>query len=471
MPPLEPIQAPQASASRPSRAATVEDVDDEDDLPPPLERISQASTSSTPASAPEVPPQTQSAPAPSTNTNAPPPPHAHGQPAFTFGLDIVFSTLGPIPPPADLHAAGGVGDALGANPAANPTAPPPPPPGAPGPGPAFTFPGVSGVGLNTGAGRGRGGVMGAFGQLFTGFGFQMNPTGNAPQPAAAGHPNVAPPNPGAPPQAQPQDQAQAQAAQTLGMAMLRALGLAPPTPQAGAAPGGPATPDAAPGAAPDLGGFQLPPWLRPPGQAAPNANADNAAGNPPPMAGAWNLPFAPTRRTTLPGGGVIFEFGTGPGATDGQHFHTHPHAHPDATTNAGPQQPPPPPQEWAPPPPPGPTFRQRVERREREAGLRCYDASCGVGPSDEDPFVVVDEEARRMVPIYKGKSVEGGREKVCDHKFHPACLVSAQRASRGWREPVLDGNDSEVEVACSVCRAAGVVPQADWLAGTILPLD
>ncbi|KAJ7697776.1 hypothetical protein B0H14DRAFT_3529157 [Mycena olivaceomarginata] len=28
-------------------------------------------------------------------------------------------------------------------------------------------------------------------------------------------------------------------------------------------------------------------------------------------------------------------------------------------------------QDWAPPPPPGPTLRDRVERREREAGLRC----------------------------------------------------------------------------------------------------
>ena len=39
---------------------------------------------------------------------------------------------------------------------------------------------------------------------------------------------------------------------------------------------------------------------------------------------------------------------------------------------------------WTLPPAPGPTLRQRIEHREREAGLRCYDVSCGVGPSDED---------------------------------------------------------------------------------------
>jgi hypothetical protein len=52
-------------------------------------------------------------------------------------------------------------------------------------------------------------------------------------------------------------------------------------------------------------------------------------------------------------------------------------------------RPPLPRQDWAPPPPPGPTLRDCVERREREAGLRCCAASCCVGPSDEDPFVDV----------------------------------------------------------------------------------
>ncbi|KAJ7100612.1 hypothetical protein B0H15DRAFT_770216 [Mycena belliarum] len=117
--------------------------------------------------------------------------------------------------------------------------------------------------------------------------------------------------------------------------------------------------------------------------------------------------------------------------------------------------------EWAAPPAPGPTLRDRVERREREAGLRCSDASCGVGPSDEDPFVAVPDAAKHVVAL-------GG----CEHTFHPSCLVSAQRARGGWREPVLaqDG-ERAVEVVCSLCRAEGKVPQAEWLAGCILPLD
>ncbi|KAJ7489422.1 hypothetical protein FB451DRAFT_965994, partial [Mycena latifolia] len=114
--------------------------------------------------------------------------------------------------------------------------------------------------------------------------------------------------------------------------------------------------------------------------------------------------------------------------------------------------------EWAPPPAPGPTLRDRVERREREAGLRCCDASCGVGPSDEDPFVAVPPDARHVVAL------------PCAHTFHPACLVSAQRAMRGWREPVLAADGEEdgkpVEVVCSLCRVEGSVPQAEWLAGS-----
>ncbi|KAJ7249748.1 hypothetical protein B0H12DRAFT_994574, partial [Mycena haematopus] len=78
--------------------------------------------------------------------------------------------------------------------------------------------------------------------------------------------------------------------------------------------------------------------------------------------------------------------------------------------------------QWAPPPAPGPSFRDRVERHEREAGLRCDDASCCVGPSDDDPFKDISEDARRMVRL-------GGREgrgNVCVHAFHPSCLLSAQ---------------------------------------------
>lgn len=105
--------------------------------------------------------------------------------------------------------------------------------------------------------------------------------------------------------------------------------------------------------------------------------------------------------------------------------------------------------------------------------MRCWDASCGVGPSDEDPFVEVGEDAKRVVGITSLIKGENGENKpACAHTFHPSCLVSAQRARNGWREPVLaEGVDAEVEVVCSVCRVEGRVPQADWVEGSILPLD
>ncbi|KAG5638743.1 hypothetical protein H0H81_010553 [Sphagnurus paluster] len=131
---------------------------------------------------------------------------------------------------------------------------------------------------------------------------------------------------------------------------------------------------------------------------------------------------------------------------------------------------------WTLPPAPGPTLRQRVERREREAGLRCFDVSCGVGPSDEEPVAALSEAARRQLSIraigQDGAAVQaegegGGGEgekgvvSVCAHTFHPACLVSAARvASMGEEAPV--GADEMVEVACSVCRGVGNVHKGDW---------
>ncbi|KAJ6600816.1 hypothetical protein B0H10DRAFT_1824405 [Mycena sp. CBHHK59/15] len=123
--------------------------------------------------------------------------------------------------------------------------------------------------------------------------------------------------------------------------------------------------------------------------------------------------------------------------------------------------------EWAPPPAPGPTLRDRLERRERELGLRCADASCGIGPSDEEPFVEVGEDARRVVAL-RPAGVKDTDAAVCAHAFHPACLVSAQRARGGWREPVA--GDVEVPVVCSVCRAEGFVEMDDWVRGASCPL-
>ncbi|KAJ7900686.1 hypothetical protein B0H14DRAFT_2293131, partial [Mycena olivaceomarginata] len=81
-------------------------------------------------------------------------------------------------------------------------------------------------------------------------------------------------------------------------------------------------------------------------------------------------------------------------------------------------------QEWAPPPPPGSTLSDRVERLEREAGLRCCDALCCIGPSDEDPFVHVSDASNRFVRLLALGEDEGGKE-ACTHLFHPACLASA----------------------------------------------
>ncbi|KAF8916077.1 hypothetical protein CPB85DRAFT_1189646, partial [Mucidula mucida] len=111
---------------------------------------------------------------------------------------------------------------------------------------------------------------------------------------------------------------------------------------------------------------------------------------------------------------------------------------------------------WSLPAAPGPTLRQRVERKEREANLRCHDMSCGVGPSDEEPDAVVNES---QIHIIRG--VDGGN--VCSHTFHPSCLVTSQRvALKGLEESV---NGDSVEVSCPVCRADGSISRVDWDAG------
>lgn len=113
---------------------------------------------------------------------------------------------------------------------------------------------------------------------------------------------------------------------------------------------------------------------------------------------------------------------------------------------------------WVPPPPPGLTLRQRVEQSEREQGLRCDDMSCGVGPSDDDPEPTADFS--RVVIHSLGVDDGSG----CEHMFHPACLVSAERVA-GWapdNEGERESADGFVEVSCPVCRAVGVVPRNDW---------
>jgi len=116
--------------------------------------------------------------------------------------------------------------------------------------------------------------------------------------------------------------------------------------------------------------------------------------------------------------------------------------------------------QWTLPAPPGPTLRQRVERRERELGLRCSDVSCGLGPSDEDPIPVVDPCIMRQISI---RPLEGSAERVCEHTFHPSCLVSAERVA-GWggEDKKEEKEGEQVEVSCPVCRAVGIISRTDW---------
>lgn len=122
--------------------------------------------------------------------------------------------------------------------------------------------------------------------------------------------------------------------------------------------------------------------------------------------------------------------------------------------------------EWAPPPPPGLTLRERVERRERESGLRCDDVSCGIAPTDEDPEPVRPSGLtceRSMLAIKRDR---GAGEPICVHRFHPACLVDAGRVA-GWGSHVGEDARKEegVEVACSRCRETGHVEFAEWEEG------
>ncbi|KAF5348491.1 hypothetical protein D9756_009603 [Leucocoprinus leucothites] len=144
---------------------------------------------------------------------------------------------------------------------------------------------------------------------------------------------------------------------------------------------------------------------------------------------------------------------------------------------------------WAPPPPPGLTLRQRVEKKEQEAGLRCCDVSCGVGPSDEDPWIDISEHGLKQLsiraspspePVEKMSTIDSGvgldgeggmdsksdevdarevveRKSVCPHTFHSSCLVSSERVALALRntEVAFMGSEGkeEVEVSCPVGSA------------------
>ncbi|KAG2070312.1 hypothetical protein BDR04DRAFT_1142852 [Suillus decipiens] len=181
------------------------------------------------------------------------------------------------------------------------------------------------------------------------------------------------------------------------------------------------------------------------GQAAPQGQPQPAQGQEPPADGAQvppvNAPPPPPGAAPLPI--PPFNF---------------PHAHPFRPT-----RPMPPRRErktWMLPAAPGPSLRQRVEQKEREAGLRCYDPSCGIGPSDEDPVPEILAQSMKQLSIHPLS--HPGEGSLCAHTFHPACLVSAERVA-GWGAE--DETEPYVEVSCPVCRDLGSVTREEWEEG------
>ncbi|KAK1217700.1 hypothetical protein PQX77_019648 [Marasmius sp. AFHP31] len=136
--------------------------------------------------------------------------------------------------------------------------------------------------------------------------------------------------------------------------------------------------------------------------------------------------------------------------------------------------PPPEPQperKWAPPSAPGLTLREQVEKKEREAGLRCWDMSCAIGPLDEEPLLDIQPEDMRQVHIKKPSAKGKAREDeplvdVCNHTFHPSCLVSAGRVANSlWSDEGDKIEGDKVPVSCPVCRIEGVVSREVWQEG------
>lgn len=105
----------------------------------------------------------------------------------------------------------------------------------------------------------------------------------------------------------------------------------------------------------------------------------------------------------------------------------------------------------------GASIRQRVEEKERQLGLRCYDPSCGFGPTDESPAILGDTKERVSI-----RKVGTPGPLACEHTFHTGCLVSAARVAGFGPEGPADG---DVEVPCIVCRTHGYVEKDAWEEG------
>lgn len=104
-------------------------------------------------------------------------------------------------------------------------------------------------------------------------------------------------------------------------------------------------------------------------------------------------------------------------------------------------------------------MRQRVEQRERDAGLRCDDVSCGLAPEDDDPLP--EKVDTKMVSLKSVGATEG--QTACAHRFHAGCLVTAERVA-GWGDGTRGGDmdDGRVQVACPTCRVVGEVTREEW---------
>ena len=121
--------------------------------------------------------------------------------------------------------------------------------------------------------------------------------------------------------------------------------------------------------------------------------------------------------------------------------------------------------DWTLPLAPGLTLREKVEKREREMGLRCSEFCCAVGPHDDDPpLSSFEKEAQVSILL-----VEGGEgESICEHTFHPSCLVSSSRISSltSFSDTEEESHvGAEVEVSCPVCKHSGVVSRSVWEGG------
>ncbi|CAE6468945.1 unnamed protein product [Rhizoctonia solani] len=145
---------------------------------------------------------------------------------------------------------------------------------------------------------------------------------------------------------------------------------------------------------------------------------------------------------------------------------------------------PPPLKKWN-PPEPIKTFRQVVEEREREAGWRCDDPACLLGPADdeepsEEPTIKPMYSIMRSIgpePVrYKiedgirvyadGEDVRvKGENPVCSHKLHPECLVTSARVNGWGPEHNNDSNSKRVTLRCPMCRLEGTVERQVWDAG------